>query len=125
MTGSLRCSRAADPSRERSAEGWTEMPYSFETFLLAVSKRLSALEGDHEHRTGLGLARADPAALTAFMSRAADVTSPIGAAGKWADRLAAQIVAGIEMLLLGLPGRLRPGAKAERHGNRRAGSSDA
>lgn len=85
------------------------MANRFMTLLLAIEKRLAVLDGEHEHRTGLGLARSHPPALAGLVP----APKTIMAAGTWVDNLAAQIVTTTEALLPGLSGVLRPGAKAK------------
>ena len=83
------------------------------TAYLASGKRLSVLDADPEHRTGLGLARADPAALAGLARQVASLKSPTVAAVRWADVLAARIVAGTGILLLGLSGLFKPGVRTK------------
>lgn len=82
-----------------------------ETLLSAVGKRLAVLDGEHEHRTGLGVPRAEPAALASW---AAGMKSAFAAMGRWGDNLTAQIVAATDMLLPGLSGLYKREAKAVR-----------
>lgn len=86
------------------------MATRFTTLLLAIEKRLFVLDLDHEHRTGLGLARSHPPALVGLLAAPKAMGA---AAGKWADGLAAQIVAATEALLPGLSGMLGSRARTK------------
>lgn len=88
-----------------------------------VKKRFSVLGGGREHY-GLGLARAEPVTLAAFLSRAARVTTPIAPARRWADLSTARIAVTAEMLPLGCPEK-RPGSATMRPGGFRIGSPNA
>ena len=77
-----------------------------------IGRRFSVLDGEHEHRTGLGLARAHPTALAGLVPRPKNL---MAAFGSWADRLAAQIVLASDVLLPGLSGALRSRVRPRPH----------
>ena len=86
------------------------MANRFMTLLLAIEKRLAVLDGEHEHRTGLGLARSHAPAFAGLLA----VPRATGAAiGRWMDGLAVQVVTVTEALLPGLSGALRPRARTK------------
>lgn len=88
-----------------------------------MTKHRAVLDGEHEHRTGLGLARAEPAALAASVARADRARNLLASAGRWAEALAVQIVTTTEALLSQMSGLHRREAKALRRENRGADKS--